>query len=121
MSKKQNTTKGTGKGGSSINDMALNGIGKVGSLRQLPVEVLAAVLVGALCEDPTQARVYVTAGETSTLVEFAVKSSDKWRIVGKKGHTIKSIASICKSYAKSQGNDVALHIGLLEDSSGRNF
>lgn len=99
----------------SIERFVLEKLHDLQHLKDLDVDVLAAILVGVLCADPSESTVWTTKGLNSNVVEFKVPNTDRWRILGKKGHTIKSIWSLCKSYAKSRRQDVLINVVGEED------
>jgi predicted RNA-binding protein YlqC (UPF0109 family) len=74
------------------------------------IGALAALLIYDLAKDPGEITVSHRLGDGVTVLEFDVGETNKGRIIGKHGHTIKALRSLCRSIAKGRGEEIVLDL-----------
>jgi predicted RNA-binding protein YlqC (UPF0109 family) len=84
----------------------------------LPVDVLAALVIYQLVKRPEQVMVRRRGGDGLVAVEFEVGVEDKGRVIGKHGHLIKALRSLCRSIERSKGQNVILDLVGYDSSEG---
>ena len=82
----------------------------------LPIDTLAALLIYQLIKSPQQVVVRCRGGDGLTAMEFDVGAENKGRVIGKHGHLIKALRSLCRSIERSRNRDVILDIAGWESS-----
>lgn len=92
---------------------ALENWSTTGGAQPLSVPAFATLFVLQLVRNPDAVKVYITTAIRSVTIEFDVEEADKGRILGKGGHTIDALRSLCKSVAGASGQDYLIY--LLED------
>ena len=90
----------------------------VEALQELPIESLASLLIYLMCEKNSSTIEVATSKEgRTTIVNFILGPEARGRVIGKNGHTIRAVRSICRSIERSRGLDVMLEILDQEGSS----
>jgi len=79
-------------------------------LLELPIENLVSLLVYLVCEDPSTIEVATSKEGKTTVVNFTLGPTGKARVIGKNGHTIKALCSLCRSIERARGLDVVLEV-----------
>lgn len=94
----------------TIDDVVLMSLSNVNAINDIPVEVIAALLVGLLSGNTNQVKVKLEKLDRLTKLEFNLDGGHKGRTIGKSGHTIRSLRSLCKSIARSRGQDILIEL-----------
>jgi predicted RNA-binding protein YlqC (UPF0109 family) len=82
----------------------------------IDISVVASLLIGLLSGDLSSTFVQVESTSRVTLLTFEVSDGGKGRTIGKNGHTIKAVRSLCRSIERSRGRDVIIDLPGYEDS-----
>lgn len=101
---------GEGQQSKTIHDVVIPALNHVKDLKDLDIEVIATLIVCLLSDQPETVKVRIEKTPRLTALEFEIEEHNKGRTIGKSGHTIKAIRSVCKSIARSRGKDVQIEI-----------
>lgn len=96
--------------GKTINDEVLPKLRYIENLADFDIETIAGLLIGLLSTNPETAKVRCEKLHQLTALTFDLADGNHGRVIGKSGHTIKAIRSICKSIERSRGRDVIIEI-----------
>jgi predicted RNA-binding protein YlqC (UPF0109 family) len=98
------------KGAKTINDEVLPKLKQTENIEDFDIEAVAGLLIGLLSNNPDTAKVRCEKLHQLTVLTFDLTGGNQGRVIGKNGHTIKAIRSICKSVERSRGRDVIIEI-----------
>lgn len=71
---------------------------------------LVTYLVTNLVDDPDKVRVREVAGEKAQVFEVEVASSDRGKLIGKEGRTIRSVRALVAAAASRGGRRVVVEV-----------
>ncbi len=74
------------------------------------IKELVTFVVQQLVSHPQDVVVTVTEKEDVNLVEIKVAPDDRGRVIGKEGHTIKSLRALTDAMVTSQGKRASLEL-----------
>ena len=94
----------------TINELVLPELEKATKLEDLPIEVVAGLLIGLLTGRPEVNTVDIEKTSRITSLTFDISEGSKARAIGKRGHTLKAIRSVCKSIERSRMRDVIIDL-----------
>lgn len=84
------------------------------------LRTVTALLIYGLVKDPGAVSVRCQDGAGVTALEFDVGEVNRGRVIGKHGHTIKALRSLCRSIAKGRGEEIILDlVGWTENRDAR--
>lgn len=79
-------------------------------LEEIPIECLASALVLLVCDPTEDIGVTVGSEAVTTSIEFRLSPKNKGKVIGRNGHTIKAIRSICRAIERGRGKDVSIEV-----------
>ena len=79
-------------------------------IEDLDPTILTQLLFSFLAEEIGDLEVSQTRLENLYILNFVVGENNKAKIIGKKGHILKAVCSICKAYFKTRGKDVVINV-----------
>lgn len=86
---------------------ALRNLDRIGDLEPT---LLVQLLFSFLAEEIGDIEVTQTKLENLYILNFVVGETNKPWLIGKRGHILKAVCSICKAYFKIRGKDIVINI-----------
>lgn len=94
----------------TIDHVVLSNLSKAKTLDDVSIEAIASLLVGMLSGNTSVVKVKIERLDRLTRLEFNLDGGHKGRTIGKSGHTIRSLRSLCRSIARSRGQDILIEL-----------
>lgn len=79
-------------------------------LSDLSVTTFVSLLFSLLAEDVGKIRLQRTTHVNLFILDYWVGDVNKGRVIGKKGHILKAIWSLSKSFARTRQRDVVINV-----------
>ena len=79
------------------------------TLHDLPIEKFIALVVYLLVGS-AMATLSLSMDGKTTIVTVVLDSNSKARLIGKHGHTVKALCSLCRAIERFRGQDVVIEV-----------
>lgn len=79
-------------------------------LKDLSVTTFVSLLFSLLAEDVSLIGMQKTEHANLFILDYWVGADNKGRVIGKKGHILKAIWSLSKSFARTRQKDVVINV-----------
>jgi len=95
---------------SVLEENLLENLRNLDRIGDLDPTILVQLLFSFLAEEIGDLEVNQTRLGDLYILNFVVGENNKAKIIGKKGHILKAVCSICKAYFKTRGKDVVINV-----------
>ena len=91
-------------------ELAQSSLQDLQNLKDLSIEGFVALVVSLLCDSPDDVKISVVRTPGLIVLEIVPGRHNKGRIIGKHGHTIKALKSLCRSVARGANKNIYIEV-----------